>query len=70
MAKTSHYDTAKQNLQRRIDNPGADSDFVSIGSFTKKVNLPDYDVIFVDECSTIDNRTMRDFLGKISQNTF
>lgn len=62
--------TAKQNLQRRIDNPGADSDFVSIDSFTKKVNLPDYDVIFVDECSTIDNRTMRDFLGKISQNTF
>ena len=62
--------TAKQNLQRRIDNPGADSKFVSIDSFTKKVKLPDYDVIFVDECSTIDNRTMCDFLEKIKKNTF
>lgn len=62
--------TAKQNLQRRIDNPGVDSEFVSIDSFTKKVNLPDYDVIFIDECSTIDNRTMCEFLGKINQNTF
>lgn len=62
--------TAKQNLQRRIDNPGSDADFVSIDSFTKKVNLPDYDVIFVDECSTIDNRTMCEFLSKINPNTF
>lgn len=38
--------TAKQNLQRRIDNPGPNADFVSIDSFTKKVTLPDYDVIF------------------------
>ena len=28
--------TAKQNLQRRIDNPGTESEFVSIDSFTKK----------------------------------
>ena len=62
--------TAKQNLQRRIDNPGTDSEFVSIDSFTKKVNLPDYDIVFVDECSTIDNRTMCKFLGKINPNTF
>lgn len=62
--------TAKQNLQRRIDNPGTESEFVSIDSFTKKVNLPDYDIIFVDECSTIDNRTMCEFLEKINKNTF
>ncbi len=62
--------TAKQNLERRIENPGADSDFISIDSFTKKVNLPDYDIIFVDECSTIDNRTMLDFLSKIKPTTF
>lgn len=53
--------TALQNLKRRIDNPGTNSDFISIDSFTKQVNLPDYDVIFVDECSTIDNRTMGRF---------
>ena len=62
--------TAKQNLQRRIDNPGPNADFVSIDSFTKKVELPDYDVIFVDECSTIDNRIMCRFLDKMKPNTF
>lgn len=62
--------TAKQNLQRRIDNPGPNADFVSIDSFTKKVALPDYDVIFVDECSTIDNRVMCKFLNKIKPSTF
>lgn len=62
--------TALQNLQRRIDNPGQDASFVSIDSFTKKVNLVDYDVIFVDECSTIDNRIMKSFLKKMRQDTF
>lgn len=62
--------TAKQNLQRRIENPGAESEFVSIDSFTKKVSLTDYDVIFVDECSTIDNRTMMNLLNKVSMDTF
>ncbi len=62
--------TALQNLQRRIDNPGPSSDFISIDSFTKRVNLPDYDIIFVDECSTIDNRTMSIFLEKMNSGTF
>ncbi len=62
--------TALQNLQRRINNPGADASFVSINSFTKRVNLPDYDVIFVDECSTIDNRAMKVFLEKMRPDTF
>mgnify|MGYP002520554934 CR=1 FL=1 len=59
--------TALQNLRRVLDNPGANSDFVSIDSFTKKVKLRDYNVIFVDECSTIDNRTMAKFFGKIGE---
>ena len=62
--------SAKQNLQRRIDNPGKNSDFISIDSFNKKVSLPDYDVVFVDECSIIDNKTMYEFLSKISNDTF
>ena len=62
--------TAKQNLQRRVDNPGKDADFISIDSFTKKITLADYDVIFIDECSTIDNRVMAEFLRKIKPNTF
>lgn len=62
--------TALQNLQRRIENPGTDASFVSIDSFTKKVDLPDYDTIFVDECSTIDNRVMKAFLEKMRSDSF
>ena len=61
--------TALQNLKRRIENPGLDSDFISIDSFTKTITLTDYDIIFVDECSTIDNRTMKRLLEKIDENT-
>lgn len=62
--------TALQNLKRRIENPGSGVDFVSLDSFTRRVNLPDYDIIFIDECSTIDNRTMMAFLKKMNSDTF
>ncbi len=61
--------TALQNLERRIENPGSDSDFISIDSFTKKITLTDYDIVFVDECSTIDNRTMKMLFEKINEGT-
>ena len=61
--------TALQNLKRRIENPGQSSDFISIDSFTKKVSLDTYDIIFVDECSTIDNRTMYAFINKVKPGT-
>ena len=60
---------AIQHLKRRVDNPGNDSEFISFDSFTKKVELPDYDIIFVDECSIIDNFTMLKFVNKISENS-
>lgn len=28
-----------------------------------------YDIVFVDECSTIDNRTMKDLLDRITERT-
>lgn len=62
--------TALQNLKRRLGNPGTSDDFISIDSFTKRVTLTDYDIIFIDECSTIDNRTMVSFLNKLGSNTF
>ena len=62
--------TAIQNLKHRIDNPGLDADFTSFDSFTKKVSLPDYDIIFVDECSTIDNLKMTKFFERIGPDTF
>ena len=61
--------TALQNLERRIENPGLDSDFISIDSFTKTITLTDYDIVFVDECSIIDNRTMKRLLEKIDEST-
>ncbi len=61
--------TALQNLKRRIENPGIDSDFISIDSFTKTITLTNYDIIFIDECSTIDNRTMKRLLEKINEST-
>lgn len=61
--------TALQNLQRRIGSPGTDASFISIDSFTRKVNLSDYDIIFVDECSIIDNRVMEAFFKKMRSDT-
>ena len=61
--------TALQNLKRRVENPGTDFDFICIDSFTKKVALTEYDIIFVDECSAIDNLTMKNLLNKISEDT-
>lgn len=61
--------TAIQHLKRRIENPGNGSEFISFDSFTRKVELPDYDIIFVDECSIIDNFTMLKFVNKISEDS-
>lgn len=61
--------TALQHLQRAIENPGTNVSFVSMDSFTKKVKLQEYDVIFVDECSTIDNRTMARFFDRVTTDT-
>lgn len=61
--------TALQNIKRRIKN-ASNCEFVSIDSFTRRVNLAEYDLIFVDECSTIDNRTMCKFFGKVKNGTF
>lgn len=61
--------TALQNMRRSMNNVGPDSEFISLDSFTKRLNLPDYDVIFIDECSVIDNYTMARFFEKIGENT-
>lgn len=61
--------TALENLKRRITAPGQASDFVNIDRFIKKKRKADFDVIFVDECSTIDNRTMLEFLKLLDPNS-
>lgn len=62
LAKTH---TALENMKRRIKSPGFIHEFMGIDSFVKSYSESDYDVIFVDECSTIDNRTMIKLLKKI-----
>ncbi len=63
LAKTH---TALENLQRRIKSPGYSSEFIGIDKFIKSNSSINYDVIFIDEYSTIDNRTMVQFLEKIN----
>lgn len=60
---------ALNNLKRRIDSPGQAAAFECIDSFIKQANPVEYSVIFVDECSTIDNRSMNQLLEKIDDNT-
>lgn len=66
MAKTH---TAKQNLEARITNPGSNSKFIGIDQFKKSKDNKQFDVVFIDECSTIDNRTMKIILSKISKDS-
>lgn len=60
---------ALQNLQRRIGDPELNSQFSSIDSIVKSKASIDCDIVFIDECSTIDNRTMKALLEKINKGT-
>lgn len=66
LAKTH---TALQNLRRRVCDVGDNIQFSSIDSVIKSNESVDFDIVFVDECSTIDNRTMKALLEKISEGT-
>lgn len=59
--------TALENMKRRITSPGFIHEFMGIDSFLNPCVDSDYDVVFVDECSTIDNRTMVRLLEKVGK---
>ncbi len=61
--------TALENMKRRIKSPGFIHQFMGIDSFIKPYVDADYDVIFIDECSTIDNRTMVKLLEKVGKDS-
>ncbi len=61
--------TALHNLQNNICDVGGNVQFASIDSVVKSNESIDFDVIFVDECSTIDNRTMQKLLMKVNEGT-
>ena len=58
--------TALQNVIRSLDKNIDNCDFEIIDSITRSNSAVIHDIVFIDECSTIDNRTMELLLGKIS----
>lgn len=64
LAKTH---TALENLRRRIDEEKQYCLFESIDKAVySNIEINEYDMVFIDECSTIDNRLMSLLLKKIS----
>ena len=61
--------TALQNVKRRLDDKAEKYKFEIIDSITRSNSLVNCDIVFVDECSTIDNRTMETLVGKIHKGT-
>ncbi len=59
--------TSVNNLKRRIDNPKAD--FLSIDYVVNRKTKLNYDIVAIDECSTIDNRKMNELLGLVKDGT-
>lgn len=59
----AHTNPATDNLRRRVD--AYNSDFSTIAKFTKSsVMRTDYDLLVIDECSTVSNEAMVDVLNK------
>ena len=58
--------TALQNVIRSLDKNIDNCDFEIIDSITRSNSAVIHDIVFIDECSTIDNRTMELLLWKIS----
>lgn len=59
--------TALQNLQRIVCDDGSNVQFFSIDSVIKSNESLEFDIVFVDECSTIDNRTIKALLEKMNK---
>ena len=58
--------TALQNVIRNLGKNFDNCDFEIIDCITRSNSAVVHDIVFIDECSTIDNRTMELLLGKIS----
>ena len=54
---------AKENLRRQIKT--SNSEFSTIASCSTLVDGNRYDIVFIDECSTVDNFAMKDLLKKL-----
>lgn len=56
---------AVDNMKRRVTVQTADTDFMTITRFTKRQNIrTKYDIVVIDECSTVNNSDMKSILDK------
>ena len=56
---------AVDNMKRKVTIQTADTDFMTITKFIKRLNnRVKYDIVVIDECSTVNNEDMRDILSK------
>jgi len=56
---------AVDNMKRRVTAQTADTDFMTITKFVKRQNIrTQYDIVIIDECSTINNGDMKDIIEK------
>lgn len=55
---------AKENLRRQIKV--SNSEFSTIANCSPLVNGNNYDIVFIDECSTVDNAAMKELLKKLN----
>ena len=59
----AHTNPAVNNLKRKVDAT-SDCEFMTISKFNNKYNddiKRNYDIIFIDECSTVSNKEMKEF---------
>ena len=60
----------KDNKLTLINEKTANDYLTHTWDVIKSILFSEYDIIFIDECSTIDNQTMKVFLEKLSPDTF
>lgn len=64
----AHTNPAVENLKRRVK--ASESEFFTITKFLKSSRIgSDYDIIFVDECSTVSNSHMRGIIENLFADT-
>ena len=54
--------TAVDNLKKRV--PNANNAAMTIASYLRKTDIPDTDLLVIDECSTVNNRDMEKILER------
>jgi len=58
---------AVDNMKRRVTVQTQDTDFMTIAKFLLNSNIrTKYDILFIDECSTVSNRDMKAILQKVN----